>query len=100
MDVYTEAGTFSMANDRVVFWGVEGVENPAEEVTSGGTAVAASAAVEDTSAHERMIADLAAAARLGREPVCPASQARFATALIRAVYAAARQGRPVCPDGA
>jgi len=96
MDVITERGTFSMVNDCISFWGIEGMDDPCVAPT-GDQHSATSAAVKDTSGHEAILADFAEAVRDGRDPLVPGEQARQATDLILAVYRAAELGRTVRP---
>ena len=63
------------------------VEAPPENV--------ASPVVSDASAHQRVIEDFVRAIQSGRTPACDGREGRRSVQLIEAIYAAAREGRPV-----
>jgi UDP-N-acetyl-2-amino-2-deoxyglucuronate dehydrogenase len=84
-ELFTEKGSVIVHNDQIATWNIDGVDNPADlsfEVHDGAT----SATVADTAGHEAIIADFAAAARDGREPMIPAASGRLATELVLAIY--------------
>lgn len=95
--VFTERGTFMMANDVVTAWKVDGVPPPEPEPPFEGPrhSAAASAAVSDTRAHEAVITDFVEAVRAGRPPLVPPDQARVATEVILGIYESARARREV-----
>ena len=86
LEIHGEKGTVILENDEIVYWDVEGTENPLPksdfEVHSG----ADSAAVSDTEGHEAMIWDFVQAVEEGREPLVPASSGRLATELVLKIY--------------
>jgi len=94
MDVITERGTFSMEDDLICFWAVEGMENPgvaAERQLHSP----ASPSIAETSGHEAVLRDFVEAVRTGRQPLVPPDQARKVTEVILAIYRAAEEGRTV-----
>ena len=58
---------------------------------------AASAAVSDASAHQRIIEDFVDAIRTGRRPICDAVEGRRSVAVVEAVYRSARENRAITP---
>jgi predicted dehydrogenase len=86
LDIHAEAGSVVMENDIITRWAVEGVDNPghgaAMRVHNGATSVA----VEDTQAHEAILADFIRAVREDREPAVTGESARMATELILQIY--------------
>jgi predicted dehydrogenase len=91
MDVFTERGTFSLENDCITFWEVEGMDNPgvAPEVELHSST---SAAVTDTSGHEAIMRDFVEAVRTDRDPLVPGEQGRIATDVILAIYRSSEEG--------
>lgn len=86
LEVHGEAGTVVLENDEIVLWEVENAERPKSgsrfKVHSG----ADSAAVEDTSGHEAILADFVEAVRRDRDPMIPAASGRLATELALKIY--------------
>ena len=94
-------GTVIIEDSAITYRGFRG-ELPDQGMTgssvlTGATvpAVAASAAHLEVAAHASQLADLLAALDEGREPLVTAANARATLELVRAVYASARDGRPV-----
>lgn len=94
-------GTVIVEDSAITYRGFRG-ELPDQGITgssvlTGATvpAVAASAADLEIAAHVTQIADLLAALDEGREPLVTAADARATLELVGAVYASARDGRPV-----
>ena len=56
---------------------------------------AASAAVSDASAHQRIIEDFVDAVRRRRPPVCDAVEGRRSVEVVEAVYVSAREKRAI-----
>lgn len=93
MDIITERGSLSLANDAITAWHIDGVDQP--EVTQPGSEghdAATSATVSDTSAHEAVLTDFARACRDGSAPICSGQDALAANRLITAIYRAAGIG--------
>ncbi len=86
LDVHTEKGTFSMTDDRITVWEIDGIPNPASPAPAYKHDGARSAAVTDTSLHEEIVRDFEAAVRDGREPLVSGESARRASELILMVY--------------
>ncbi|MFO8015330.1 MAG: Gfo/Idh/MocA family oxidoreductase [Phycisphaerae bacterium] len=95
LDLFAERGSLSMENDRITFWGMEGMENPGAAPEGEQHSAAAGAAVKDTSGHEAVLRDFVEAVREDRPPLVPPESARVATDVILAIYRAAAEGRKV-----
>jgi UDP-N-acetyl-2-amino-2-deoxyglucuronate dehydrogenase len=87
LEVHTERGSFTLTDDVLTFWDMEGVENPATPASGYAHDGATSAAVIDTSAHEAVIRDFENAVCTGSEPLASAASARLTTELIASIYA-------------
>ena len=87
LEVHTEKGSFTLTDDRITFWDIAGISNPADTQFSYAHDGATSAAVTDTTAHETIIRDFEAAVRTGSEPLASAESARLTTELILQIYA-------------
>lgn len=90
MEVHTERGSFTLTDDVISLWAVEGLDNPSTPGERYQHDGATSAAVTDTSAHEAIIEDFEAAVREGREPLAAPASARLTTELILSIYREAR----------
>lgn len=88
LEVHTERGSFTLTDDSISFWDIDGVPNPAAPASTYAHDGAVSAAVTDTSAHEQVLLDFEAAVRGEREPLASGPSARQTTALIERIYAA------------
>ncbi|WP_198411183.1 Gfo/Idh/MocA family protein [Marinimicrobium alkaliphilum] len=86
MEVHTERGSFTLTDDVITQWDVDGVENPSVPGEHYHHDGATSAAVTDTSAHEAIIEDFEAAVRENREPLAGPDSARKTTELILDIY--------------
>ena len=87
LEVHCEKGSFTLTDDRITFWDIAGISNPADTQFSYAHDGATSAAVTDTTAHETIIRDFEMAARMGSEPLASAESARLTTELILQIYA-------------
>jgi len=85
LEIYTEKGSFSMINDAITNWQIDGIENPATP-TDMVIHTGASVAVTDTHGHEGMIRDFVDSIRAGRRPIGHGSSTRLATDLIEMIY--------------
>jgi len=92
--VITERGSFSLQNDAISSWAIEGVPQPTA-AASGSHNAAQSAAVKDCSDHVAMVEDLVHAIGENRPPLADGRSARQATDVICAIYQAATSGRRV-----
>lgn len=81
-----EKGSFTVTDDRITQWYIDGIENPAEGVTETTSEGARSAVVTDTSAHQAILRDFAHAVHHGTTPLCSGRDARRATELVLQIY--------------
>lgn len=86
LEVHCEKGTFVTLDDRICYWDVAGVANPADSAPSANGNNASSAAVVDTARHEDILRDFETAVREGRPPLIDAAAARRTTELILRIY--------------
>jgi predicted dehydrogenase len=86
LEVHCEKGTFVTLDDRISYWAIDGVDNPASNAPSANGNNASSAAVADTDRHEDILRDFEAAVRDGRPPLIDAHAARRTTELILRIY--------------
>ncbi|MAN53267.1 Gfo/Idh/MocA family protein [uncultured Marinimicrobium sp.] len=86
MEVHAERGSFTLTDDVVTQWAVDGVDNPSAPGDHYQHDGATSAAVTDTTAHQAIIEDFEAAVRDGREPLAGPTSARLTTELILSIY--------------
>ncbi len=86
MEVHTDRGSFITTDDRITFWDIEGIENPAAEIEGEYLSSLNTAAIADTSLHEAVIADFEEALRDGRAPLVTAESARATTELVLRIY--------------
>jgi len=86
LEVHTEKGSFTMTDDVISDWQVDGVDNPTDPdfvYTHDG---ATSASVSDTTAHKVILRDFENAIRTGATPIASAESARLTTELILDIY--------------
>ena len=86
LEVHCDKGTFVTLDDRISYWAIDGVANPADSAPSANGNNASSAAVTDTARHEDILRDFEAAIREGRPPLIDATAARQTTELILRIY--------------
>ena len=86
LEVHCEKGTFVTLDDRISFWAIDGIENPASAAPAANGNNASSAAVTDTARHEDILRDFEAAVREHRPPLADALAARQTTELILRIY--------------
>lgn len=86
LEVHCEKGTFVTLDDRISYWAIDGIENPASRVPAANGNNASSAAVTDTERHEDILRDFEAAVRDRRPPLIDAKAARQTTELILRIY--------------
>lgn len=85
LEVHAERGSFTLTNDDITDWHVEGVGNPALHAPMHPR-VGTAGVKKDTSAHQAVIQDFEAAVREGREPLAGAASARRTSELILRIY--------------
>ena len=97
LDVFTEKGTFSLENDSLVLWQIDGVERPAclDSDCDQKHNAATSAKVTDTSGHEAIIKDFISAVEQDHKPTVSGERARVTTDLILSIYRSAREGKEI-----
>ncbi|MHC4873510.1 MAG: Gfo/Idh/MocA family protein [Planctomycetota bacterium] len=95
LDVFTEKGTFSLENDAITTWDIEGIDNPDEGVAEKRHSSASSAAVSDTSGHENVINDFIEAIENDREPAANGEAGKLTSEIILAIYRSAKEGREI-----
>ena len=86
MEVHTEKGSFTLTDDVISHWSIDGVDNPTDPnfvYTHDG---ATSAAVTDTLAHQKILLDFENAVKTGMTPIASAESARLTTELILDIY--------------
>jgi len=100
LEVSGSEGTIVLEHDRIA---VVDLRSPSAHVSvqaSGdATQSAASPVVSDASAHQRVLEDFIRAIETGGTPACDGRAARPSVEIVEAVYASARDGRPVAPGG-
>lgn len=86
LEVHTEKGSFTLTEDVISDWHIDGVDNPTDTnfvYTHDG---ATSAAVTDTTAHKEILLDFENAVRTGAKPIASGESARLTTELILGIY--------------
>lgn len=87
MEIYTDKGYLILENDVITQWEIEGVENPTTQEANTNTHTgAATAVVNNTTNHERIINDFIEAIQTDREPMVSGESARLATEIVLLIY--------------
>jgi predicted dehydrogenase len=86
LEVHCEKGTFVSLDDRISYWAIDGIANPASEAPAANGNNASSAAVTDTARHEDILRDFEEAVRDGRPPLVDPQAARRTSELILRIY--------------
>jgi predicted dehydrogenase len=86
MEVHAEKGSFTLTDDVITHWSVEGVNNPTDTDFVYQHDGATSAAVTDTSGHQKILLDFERAVETGAAPIASAESARLTTELILMIY--------------
>jgi len=89
LEVHTAKGSFTMTDDVITLWDIDGVPNPSDSSFGYAHDGATSFAVGDHSAHREIILDFERAIETGGKPLVDPSSARAATELICRIYKAA-----------
>lgn len=89
LEVHTENGSFTLTDDIISDWQVEGVPNPTDPDFDYAHNGATSAAVTDTRGHQAVIKDFEDAVAEKRLPRAHPASARLSTELILAIYQSA-----------
>jgi UDP-N-acetyl-2-amino-2-deoxyglucuronate dehydrogenase len=89
LEVHTEKGSFTLVDDFITEWHVEGVENPSDPSYSSNHDGATSAAVTDTRAHQAILLNFEQCIADKSRPIADGYSARKTTELISKIYASA-----------
>ncbi|MCP3966001.1 MAG: Gfo/Idh/MocA family oxidoreductase [Lentisphaerae bacterium] len=84
--IHTEKGTIVMTNGMISEWHIDDIPNPSKEAVRQMHSGAGSAAVEETSGHERIVEDFVDAVRTNRQPIVSGEEARLATEIVLGIY--------------
>ncbi len=90
LEVHTSQGSFTMTDDVITRWDIDGVPNPTDASFDYKHDGATSVAVGDHSAHREIILDFERAIETGSKPLVDAHSARATTELICRIYEAAQ----------
>lgn len=88
LEIHCEKGSLRLTDDVISFWDIDGIANPSNPQFDYVHDGSKSAAVTDTSAHERIIKDFERAVLTGRTPLGDAHSAQMTTELILKIYQA------------
>lgn len=86
LEVHCDKGTFVTLDDRISYWAIDGIDNPASDAPAANGDNANTAAITDTARHEDILRDFEAAVRDGRPPLIDAHAARQTTELVLRIY--------------
>lgn len=86
MEIHSEKGSFTLTDDIISDWQVEGVANPTDTQFHYQHSGATSASVSDTRCHQAIIRDFEDAVMNERLPLAHAASARLTTELILDIY--------------
>lgn len=86
MEVHTEKGSFTLTDDVISQWSIDGVDNPTDTSFVYKHDGATSAAVTDTLGHQKILVDFEHAIESGETPIASAGSARLTTELIIMIY--------------
>ncbi|BBQ83257.1 MULTISPECIES: Gfo/Idh/MocA family protein [Enterobacteriaceae] len=81
-----EKGSFTVTDDRITQWYIDGIDNPSEGLPETRSEGAHSAVVTDTFGHQAILRDFANAVVSGAAPLCSGRDARRATELVLQIY--------------
>lgn len=90
LEVHTSKGSFTMTDDAITLWDIEGVANPSDTNFDYQHDGATSFAVGDHSAHLEIVRDFEHAVETGGQPIVDAESARATTELICRIYESAK----------
>ena len=93
LEVHSDRGSFTMTDDAITYWDIEGVPNPGDANFDYSHDGATSFAVGDHSAHREIMLDFERAVETRGKPIVDALSARATTELICRIYEAARPGK-------
>jgi len=92
LEVSCEKGTFTLLNDCISEWHIEGVANPASPVPPAEDLGTSSPAITDFSRHAAVLSDFERAVEQGVTPLADGNDARRATELILQIYRCQKRG--------
>lgn len=86
LEVICEKGTFTLIDDKITIWNVEGIANPAAPLTDKAAEGANTATLSGTARHEDILKDFEEAVAQKREPLIGGAEGRLSTELILWIY--------------
>jgi predicted dehydrogenase len=86
LEVHCEKGTFITLDDRIQFWEIDGIENPAHQGLLNNGNNANSPLIVDSERHEDILRDFESSVLTGAPPLIDAYAARQTTELILRIY--------------
>jgi len=86
LEVHTERGSFTLTDDAISHWCVDGIDNPTDTSFVYQHDGATSAVVTDTLGHQKILLDFEHAIETGATPIASAESARLTTELILMIY--------------
>ena len=86
LEVHTSKGSFTLTDDVITHWDIEGVPNPTDPEFHYSHDGATSASVSDTSAHQAIISDFERVVKEGGQPLVDGPGAKATTELILSIY--------------
>lgn len=95
VEVTGSEGTAILEGDTLIGVNLRSPAAASVKTASAPTAAASTAVVADATPHRRVFEDFIAAIQSNRTPACDAREGRKSVAIVEAIYASAREGRPV-----
>jgi UDP-N-acetyl-2-amino-2-deoxyglucuronate dehydrogenase len=86
MEIHSEKGTVILEDDIIIFWSIDGIENPRLHKKTQRQEGADNHLVKDTTNHELIIKDFIQAVKENREPFITGESARMASEIILQIY--------------
>ncbi|MEI6898033.1 MAG: Gfo/Idh/MocA family oxidoreductase [Psychromonas sp.] len=86
LQVHTQKGSFTLTDDVITDWQIEGVANPTDSRYDNQHDGSTSPAVTDTRCHQAILVDFEDALKKEKQPIANASSARVTTELILKIY--------------
>ena len=86
IEIHSEKGTVILENDIIIFWSIDGIENPGLHKNAQRHTGADTHLVNDTTNHELIIKDFIQAVKENREPFINGESARIASEIILQIY--------------
>lgn len=86
LEIHSDKGTVIMENDNIIFWSIDGMENPSKQTKFNQHVGAATHLVNDTTNHEMIIKDFIQSIIEDRKPFVDGESGRIATEIILEIY--------------